>query len=100
MTLKDWLKAGEKDFDKAEDFSGDLACVVYTSGTTGNPKGVMLTHRNIVSNVQGCGQVIDINHNDVYLSFLPFSHTFERTVTYYLAICTGAKVTFLEAYLS
>ena len=82
VALKDWLKAGEKETLTEPKISPeDLACVVYTSGTTGNPKGVMLTHRNIVSNVQGCGQVIDINHNDVYLSFLPFSHTFERTVT-------------------
>lgn len=100
VPLKDWLKAGEKETLSDPKISpDDLACVVYTSGTTGNPKGVMLTHQNIVSNVQGCSEVIDINHNDVYLSFLPFSHTFERTVTYYLAIYTGAKVTFSRGVL-
>ncbi len=100
ITLKDWLRRGEKETLTEPNISpGDLACVVYTSGTTGNPKGVMLTHRNIVANVTACGEVIDINHNDVYLSFLPFSHTFERTVTYYLALYTGAKVTFSRGVL-
>ncbi|MFI4939225.1 MAG: AMP-binding protein, partial [Burkholderiales bacterium] len=61
----------------------DLAAIVYTSGTTGKPKGVMLTHRNVLSNVKAVIARVPVMQNDVYLSFLPLSHTFERTVGYY-----------------
>ncbi len=57
----------------------DLAAIVYTSGTTGKPKGVMLTHRNVMSNVKAVMSVIQPRLDDVFLSFLPLSHTFERT---------------------
>jgi long-chain acyl-CoA synthetase len=60
----------------------DLATFVYTSGTTGQPKGVMLTHRNIVSNVVGSMEVMNIEGRFTALSFLPLSHSFERTVDY------------------
>ena len=70
-----------------------LATIVYTSGTTGRPKGVMLSHHNILSNAAAaCTQVLATGHDDVFLSFLPMSHTFERTCGYYLAIMTGSVV--------
>ncbi len=64
----------------------DLATLIYTSGTTGNPKGVMLSHNNIMSNVRGIQQVFDFNPNDSCLSFLPISHVFERTINYYFQL--------------
>lgn len=58
----------------------DLASVLYTSGTTGDPKGVMLSHRNFLSNVRGCAEVFEIGEGDLAISFLPLSHVFQRTV--------------------
>jgi long-chain acyl-CoA synthetase len=72
----------------------DLAALVYTSGTTGKPKGVMLTHRNVVSNIQAALRRVAPLPQDVFLSFLPLSHTFERTAGYYLPIAAGCCVAF------
>ena len=72
----------------------DLAALVYTSGTTGNPKGVMLTHRNILSNIRGVLCNLMPYEHETMLSFLPFSHTFERTTTYYLSLALGFTVGF------
>ncbi|MDA8095020.1 MAG: AMP-dependent synthetase/ligase [Betaproteobacteria bacterium] len=79
-----------------------LATIVYTSGTTGRPKGVMLTHRNILSNAYACLRTFEVWPGDRFLSFLPLSHTFERTVGYYLAIMAGATTAYARAsaYLS
>ena len=78
----------------------DLASLIYTSGTTGRPKGVMLTHKNIVSNVQGCQPIIldvikGIN-NPKCLSFLPICHIFERML-YYLYLSNGLSIYFAES---
>jgi long-chain acyl-CoA synthetase len=61
----------------------DLATLIYTSGTTGNPKGVMLSHKNILSNVESICSVFSFKAGDKTLSFLPVSHIFERTIDYY-----------------
>ncbi len=58
----------------------DLASIIYTSGTTGDPKGVMLSHRNLISNVLACGEIFDLGPRDLALSFLPLSHGLQRTV--------------------
>ncbi len=68
-----------------------LATIVYTSGTTGRPKGVMLSHLNILSNAAAASEdCLMTGPGDMFLSFLPLSHTFERTVGYYLTIMTGS----------
>ncbi|MDZ7750430.1 MAG: long-chain fatty acid--CoA ligase [Gammaproteobacteria bacterium] len=73
---------------------GDLATIVYTSGTTGRPKGVMLSHYNIVWNIHACLQLFEVGPSDRLLSFLPLSHTFERTVGYYLPMVAGPAVAY------
>src|SRR5262249_25445215 len=61
---------------------GDVATIIYTSGATGIPKGAMLTHRNLVSNVIATGARLPLRPDDVSLSFLPLSHIFQRHVDY------------------
>ncbi len=58
----------------------DLASLIYTSGATGDPKGVMLSHRNLISNVLACGEIFDLSADDLAISLLPLSHGFQRTV--------------------
>ncbi len=74
-----------------------LATIVYTSGTTGRPKGVMLSHHNILTNAEACLQVLTVDHDDLFLSFLPLSHTFERTCGYYLTIMAGSTVAYARS---
>lgn len=75
----------------------DMASILYTSGTTGLPKGVILTHGNFFSNAVGCKSVVDIEDSDLFLSFLPLSHAFERTVGYYVPLLSGATIAYVEA---
>ncbi|MGD2082154.1 MAG: long-chain fatty acid--CoA ligase [Chromatiales bacterium] len=74
-----------------------LASIVYTSGTTGRSKGVMLSHRNMLSVAHASLTVIDAYQQDVFLSFLPLSHTLERTGGYYLPMMAGASVAFARS---
>jgi long-chain acyl-CoA synthetase len=75
----------------------ELASIIYTSGTTGRPKGVMLSHANMLTNAHACLDTFEVRGDDLFLSFLPLSHTFERTLGYYLAVMTGATVAFARS---
>ncbi|PKD42831.1 AMP-dependent synthetase/ligase [Rhodohalobacter barkolensis] len=75
----------------------NVATLIYTSGTTGNPKGAMLTHRNIVSNVKSAHEAISIGETDRCLSFLPLCHSFERTGGYYAMMAGGAEIYYAES---
>jgi len=75
----------------------DLLTIIYTSGTTGNPKGVMLTHKNVVANINGCLRVIGDVENEIALSYLPFCHSYERTTGFYSLLTGGATVAIAES---
>ncbi|MEJ8835797.1 AMP-dependent synthetase/ligase [Ramlibacter sp. AN1133] len=95
--VREWLEdAPEAPAATAED-PGALATIVYTSGTTGRPKGVMLSHGNILSNIDGVLRTVRVYREDLFLSFLPLSHALERTVGYYAAIATGSAVAYARS---
>jgi len=75
----------------------DVCTIIYTSGTTGIPKGVVLTHKNIMSNVTSCLETFPITKEDVFLSFLPLCHIFERMGGYYTAFASGGTVYYAES---
>ncbi|PLX28284.1 MAG: hypothetical protein C0600_10005 [Ignavibacteria bacterium] len=82
--------------DVADVHEDDLASIIYTSGTTGKSKGVMLTHRNLVFNATKVQTIQPVNQDDVFLSILPLSHTYENTLGMILPVLTGASVFYLE----
>ena len=75
----------------------DVACILYTSGTTGQPKGVMLTHRNLISNVTACINRVKITDRDNFLCLLPIFHSFTLTICILMPIYVGARITIIES---
>lgn len=75
----------------------DVCTIIYTSGTTGEPKGVILSHENIISNVNAVLDIFPITKDDVFLSFLPLCHIFERMGGYYTAFAAGCTVYYAES---
>lgn len=92
VELVAWLPPAATPYTAGSASADDLATIVFTSGTTGQPKGVMLTHANILSNAFAGLSRVPVYPDDLFLSFLPLSHTLERTAGYYLAIMAGARV--------
>jgi long-chain acyl-CoA synthetase len=92
-----WLPANAP---LSKDQVGDpkaLATLVYTSGTTGRPKGVMLSHANVLANAESVLELVPGYREDLYLSFLPLSHAFERTAGYYVPVMAGSAVAFARS---
>lgn len=104
MALADVLALGRsaetpEEFDQRllEIGSDSPATLIYTSGTTGPPKGVQLSHHNILSNVETSTPLLHVLENDIALSFLPLSHVFELTVGHLAAIYTGCRIAYAES---
>ena len=97
VTMDDWLPDQGNVLHKRDGAPHQLATIVYTSGTTGRPKGVMLSHANILSIAEPSAMGLKIRSDDVFLSFLPMSHTFERSLGYYLTTMVGCKVAFARS---
>lgn len=95
--VSDWIWKGVATLKNAHSRPDDLAAIVYTSGTTGKPKGVMLSHNNILWNADAGIRRIMIYPDDLFLSFLPLSHMLERTVGYYLPMLAGAPVAYARS---
>ena len=87
----DWFKSVERVDEE------DIATLIYTSGTTGLPKGVMLTHRNICENIKSSVACMPVDSSDRTLSFLPLSHSYERTAGYYVMFACGVEIYYAES---
>ena len=93
----EWLDVVPKKPSHLPQNSDGLATIVFTSGTTGPPKGVMLSHRNILENCFAALRAFIVYPEDMFLSFLPLSHMLERTAGYYLPIMAGATVAYARS---
>ncbi|MFA5075142.1 MAG: AMP-binding protein [Candidatus Babeliales bacterium] len=90
-----------KNFKKTNINEEDIVEILYTSGTTGDPKGVVLTHKNIASNVIGISKVFDLKPNEeIVLSVLPLTHIFEQTIGFFMVTYYVAHVVYVHSYAS
>jgi long-chain acyl-CoA synthetase len=105
VSFQEWMEEGKTSAGTLEEFDrriaavrpGDLAGLIYTSGTTGDPKGARLTHNNFHSNARAVPQVLPIRDEDLFLSFLPLCHVFERLGGHYLPLSVGATIAYAES---
>ena len=97
IAMDDWLPGEPSARESPRTGGSTLATIVYTSGTTGKPKGVMLSHQNMLQDVKAALAVYAVYQDDVFLSFLPLSHMFERTAGYYLTLVAGCTVAFARS---
>jgi len=95
--VETWLPSYAETIEQVTLEPDDLATVVYTSGTTGRPKGVMLSHNNIFMNAHSGAIFEHLDIEDVFLSFLPLSHMFERTAGYYMPMVIGARIAYARS---
>ena len=95
--VAEWLGREDAEFEIRTNDPSAIATVTYTSGTTGPPKGVMLSHANILANAAAVLAKVPSYPGDLYLSFLPLSHAFERTAGYYVPMMAGSTVAFARS---
>ena len=95
--IEDLLPKNSPTYENIPLDPGDVATIIYTSGTTGRPKGVMLSHHNILANAEAVQKLIPAYPTDIFLSFLPLAHGFERTVEYYLPMMAGSRVCYARS---
>lgn len=93
----DWLQDSDSRLEDLVQDPNDLATIVYTSGTMGSPKGVMLSHHNILWDTEASLSSVQAYPQDRFLSFLPLSHTLERTGGYYLPMMAGSSVAYARS---
>lgn len=93
-TSKRWeaLEEYSKSFVVASKLRNEVACIVYSSGTGGNPKGCMLTHGNYLSQAQSLAELYPINQNDTYFSFIPTNHAIDFMCGFLLPLFFGSKI--------
>ncbi|HEY4041539.1 MAG TPA: AMP-binding protein, partial [Rhodopila sp.] len=94
--IEDQLPPDDVEAEAASVPATALACLIYTSGTGGTPRGVMLPHRSVLSNCQGAFDLIRPLRlkNEIYLSFLPLSHAYEHTVGQFFLLTLGTEVVY------
>ena len=97
VNAENWLPSYAETIERVKLDADSLATIVYTSGTTGRPKGVMLSHNNMLSNACAGAMFERFYTDDIFLSFLPLSHMFERTAGYYLPMVAGSKITYARS---
>lgn len=97
--IDEWLPSAVSggQFEHKTSSGNVLATIVYTSGTTGKPKGVMLTHSNLINNAWAALDVFSVTPSDIFLSFLPLSHALERMAGYCVPVMAGASVAFARS---
>ena len=93
---KELLKDGNKEFINAKIDNEKMSIMLFTSGTTSKSKIVALSHKNICTNLMDIAEVLDVNSNDIFLSFLPLHHVFECTVGFLFSLYVGAKTAFCD----
>jgi len=96
-SLNDWIKAQTKAPKPVSVQPQDAAVILYTSGTTGHPKGAVLTHGNLTSNALACVKAIKANRKDSFICFLPLFHSFAVTVCMLMPIASGARIVLLRS---
>ncbi len=92
--IKDKISSSSKELSKPDE--DDIASLLYTSGTTGHSKGVMLSHKNLVTNALSAFENIDLRSDDILLSILPLAHTFECTVGLTVPLVHGASINYID----
>jgi long-chain acyl-CoA synthetase len=97
VVLEEWLQRGEEPGPPVRRRPSDLATIIYTSGTTGRPKGVMLSHANLLKAVDSVLERTAASPEDVFISYLPLAHAFERTIGYYLPMMAGCRVEYARS---